>query len=134
MNDKSTLARQRVVYFACLAVCLVLLIAGEAGWMDSGLCAPDSQAAYVLNIVSIAATLAALPAALRLRGATRSVLVALCAAVTLVCNYLTMSPYAVLCLGIVAFALLYSFPHETKDGRPQADGHEAGTKAGPDNN
>lgn len=125
----TSLPKQRIAYFAGLTFCIGLLILGEAGAFADYSVAPDSQKAFTLEIVGIFATLAALPAAVKLRGLVRTAVVMLCGAIVIVCNYLTLSPYAALCLGIVAFAVLYSYPRknsengggETPEETPQID-------------
>lgn len=124
-----TLQQQRIAYFAGLALCVGLLILGEANAFADWCVAPDSQAAYTLEIVGIFAMLAALPAAIKLRGLLRTVLVVVCGAVVIVCNYLTLSPYAVLCLGIVAFALLYCYPRQTSGKETEKEAEKTSGEA-----
>jgi len=111
----------RILYCICLAFNILLAVLGERDTFVN-LCAPDSQLAFSLEIASIAATLAALPVAAKLKRAKRVVLVHLCCAVVVVCYYLTLSSSSastssMLCLAIVACAMLYCWPNGR---RPQS--------------
>lgn len=129
----NTIRRLRLLYCGCLALLVLLAVLGERDTFVN-VCAPDSQLAFTLEIVSIAATLAALPVAAKLKGATRIGLVHLCCAVVLVCYYLTLSSSSastssLLCLAIVACAMLYCWPSgrtaKSGEGETATDKEEA---------
>lgn len=107
---ESTLKKQRIVYCVSLAICVVLIVVGESNVFVDLQTDPDFQQCFTLEIVSHIATLASLPIAVKMKRSAKLWLVPLCCAVVLVCYYITQSSYSVLCLAIVAFALVYIFP------------------------
>lgn len=109
-----TLKQQRIIYFSSLAVCLALILLGESNVFVDFQTPPDSLQTFTLEIVAIFATLGALPIAVKMKRSAKLCLVPLCFAIVLVCYYLTLSTYLVLCLAIVAFALVYIFPKKAK--------------------
>lgn len=125
----NTVRQLRILYGGCFAANILLAVLGEQDTFVN-VCPPDSRLAFTLEIVSIAATLAALPVAAKLRGATRIGLVHLCCAVVIVCYYLTLSSSSastssMLCLAIVACAMLYCWPN----GRtPQGENGKTDTR------
>lgn len=122
----NTVRHLRILYGGCLAANILLAVLGERDTFVN-ICPPDSQLAFSLEIVSIAATLAALPVAAKLRGALRIGLVHLCCAVVIACYYLTLSSSSastssMLCLAIVACAMLYCWPNGQASRGEKEDG------------
>jgi len=115
LPTNSTLKKQRILYFSSLAVCLVLIALGESNVFIDLQTSPDSQETFALEIVTIFSTLAALPIAVKVKRTAKLWLIPLCFAIVLICYYITLSTYSVLCLAIIVFALLYIFPRPHKD-------------------
>lgn len=106
----TTLKQQRLTYIIALAVCLALAAMGECNAFLNWQTEPDSQQAFAVEILSVFATLAALPLAVKMKRTAKLWLVPLTCATVIISYYITLSTYAVLCLAIEAFALIYIYP------------------------